>query len=118
MRTSRSPVGQKVPSPFKGEGQDEGWSAVLTAKHQPSPQSSPLKGEEGLSKPVRLGSLTLAHNVILSPMVGVTDAPFRRLCARGGSALLSGEMLSAQAIKFNNAKTLHLLTFFPDERPL
>ena len=46
------------------------------------------------------------------------DAPFRRLCARGGAALLCGEMLSAQAIKFNNAKTLHLLEFFPDERPL
>jgi tRNA-dihydrouridine synthase B len=71
-----------------------------------------------LSRPIQLGTLTLRHNIILSPMVGVTDAPFRRLCARGGAALLCGEMLSAQAIKFNNAKTLHLLEFFPDERPL
>src|SRR5262249_9203598 len=71
-----------------------------------------------LSRPIQLGSLQLEHNVILSPMVGVTDAPFRRLCARGGSALLCGEMLSAQAIKYNNAKTIKLLQFFPDERPL
>ncbi len=68
--------------------------------------------------PLQIGSLALAHNVILSPMVGVTDAPFRRLCARGGSALMSGEMLSAQAIKFRSKKTLALLKFFPDERPL
>src|SRR3954462_14744577 len=71
-----------------------------------------------LSRSIQLGKLTLEHNVILSPMVGVTDAPFRRLCARGGSALMSGEMLSAQAMKFENAKTLKLLQFFPDERPL
>ena len=70
-----------------------------------------------LSHPVQLGSLTLAHNVILSPMVGVTDAPFRRLCARGGAALLCGEMLSAQAINHNNAKTLKLLVrTFPWQR--
>src|SRR5436853_7238757 len=71
-----------------------------------------------LSHSIKIGQLVLAHNVILSPMVGVTDAPFRRLCARGGSALMCGEMLSAQAIKFSNAKTLHLLKFFADERPL
>lgn len=71
-----------------------------------------------LSHPVQIGSLRLGHNVILSPMAGVTDAPFRRLCARGGAALLCGEMLSAQAINHQNKKTLHLLRFFPDERPL
>jgi len=71
-----------------------------------------------LSRPIRLGSVTLSHNVIVSPMVGVTDAPFRRLCARGGSALMCGEMLSSQAIKYQSKKTLALLKFFPDERPL
>src|SRR5438105_15592204 len=71
-----------------------------------------------LSRPIRLGSLALAHNVILSPMGGVSDAPFRRLCARGGAALLCGEMLSAQAINHENKKTLKFLEFFPDERPL
>jgi tRNA-dihydrouridine synthase B len=71
-----------------------------------------------LSRPLKLGGLNLAHNIVISPMVGVTDAPFRRLCARGGSALMSGEMLSAQAIRYGNKKTLHLLRFFPDERPL
>jgi tRNA-dihydrouridine synthase B len=58
------------------------------------------------------------HNVILSPMAGVTDAPFRRLCARGGCALMSGEMVSAQALKYQSKKTLNLLRFFPDERPV
>jgi len=71
-----------------------------------------------LSHPIQLGTLKLDHNVLISPMVGVTDAPFRRLCARGGSALMSGEMLSAQAIRYGNKKTLNLLRFFPDERPV
>ncbi len=71
-----------------------------------------------LSHPIQLGSLGLSHNVILSPMVGVTDAPFRRLCARGGAALMSGEMLSAQAITHENEKTLRMLQFFSDERPV
>ena len=71
-----------------------------------------------LSHPVRLGQLELSHNVLVSPMVGVTDAPFRRLCARGGSALMCCEMLSAQAIRYGNKKTLHLMRFFLDERPL
>jgi len=70
------------------------------------------------SRPIALGHLTLLHNVILSPMVGVTDAPFRRLCARGGAALMSGEMLSAQAIKYHNQKTLNMLRFYSDERPV
>jgi tRNA-dihydrouridine synthase B len=70
------------------------------------------------SKPIQLGKLKLEHNILVSPMVGVTDAPFRRLCARGGSALMCGEMLSAQAIRYQNKKTLKLLEFFPDERPL
>jgi len=77
-----------------------------------------ISATSALSNPIVLGSLTLQHNVILSPMVGVTDAPFRRLSARGGAALMSGEMLSAQALKFQNKKTLAMLQFFPDERPV
>ena len=71
-----------------------------------------------LSRPIQMGSLTLSHNIIVSPMAGVTDAPFRRLCARGGAALMCGEMLSAQAIRCKSKKTLSLLKFFPDERPV
>src|SRR5437016_2400412 len=71
-----------------------------------------------LSHSIKIGPLVLAHNVLVSPMVGVTDAPFRRLCARGGSALMCGEMLSSQAIRYGNKKTLDLLRFFRDERPL
>jgi len=71
-----------------------------------------------LSHPIRLGSLTLTHNIMVSPMAGVTDAPFLRLCARGGSALMCSEMLSAQAMRYGSKKTLALLTLFPDERPV
>jgi tRNA-dihydrouridine synthase B len=70
------------------------------------------------SKPLQLKDVKLEHNILVSPMVGVTDAPFRRLCARGGSALMCGEMLSAQAIRHQNKKTLAFLRFFPDEQPI
>src|SRR5439155_1735127 len=99
------------PSPTSG-GRGE-------SKELPRPRHAGEGGGEGtLSRPIQLGSVRLAHNVILSPMVGVTDAPFRRLCARGGSALMSGEMLSSKAIQYQSKKTLALLQFFPDERPL
>ncbi len=65
-----------------------------------------------------LGSLRLDHNIILSPMAGVTDAPFLKLCAQGGSALMSGEMVSALAIKHQNAKTLRMLRFSADTHPV
>jgi len=73
---------------------------------------------ESLSRPIQIGSLSLSHNVMVSPMASVTDAPFLRLCARGGSALMCGEMLSAQAIHYGSKKTLALLRFSPDERPV
>jgi len=44
---------------------------------------------------VRIGPFRLAGRVILAPMAGVTDLPFRRLCRRMGAALAAGEMLSA-----------------------
>jgi tRNA-dihydrouridine synthase B len=46
---------------------------------------------------IRLGSVELADPVILAPMSGVTDLPFRRVVKRHGAALVVSEMIASQA---------------------
>lgn len=65
---------------------------------------------------LRIGDLELENNVILAPMAGVTDLPFRLLCKEQGAGLLCMEMVSAKAILYNNRNTKALLTI--DEREL
>jgi tRNA-dihydrouridine synthase B len=48
--------------------------------------------------PVRIGGLSLANRVLLAPMSGVTDAPFRRLVARLGAGLVISEMTASAAL--------------------
>ena len=45
-----------------------------------------------------IGDVTLENNVILAPMAGVTDLPFRLLCKEQGAGLLCMEMVSAKAV--------------------
>ena len=67
---------------------------------------------------LKIGSTTLEHNVILAPMAGVTDLPFRLLCREQGAGLLVTEMVSAKAILYNNKNTKELLTVHPQEGPV
>ena len=64
-----------------------------------------------------IGSVTLDNNVILAPMAGVTDLPFRLLCRRAGAGLVCMEMVSAKAIFYNNKNTGELLEIHPEEVP-
>lgn len=64
-----------------------------------------------------IGSVTLDNNVILAPMAGVTDLPFRLLCREQGAGLVCMEMVSAKAIHYNNKNTEELLTVHPGEAP-
>ena len=67
---------------------------------------------------VRLGSFTPAAPVVLAPMAGVTNAPFRALCRRYGPGLVYvNEMVMATALVHGNAKTEQMVTFAPDEQP-
>jgi nifR3 family TIM-barrel protein len=67
---------------------------------------------------LRIGSIELAAPVVLAPMAGVTNAPFRALCRRYGPGLLYvNEMVMAIALVHGNAKTERMMTFGPDERP-
>ena len=49
-----------------------------------------------------IGNVTLDNNLILAPMAGVTDLPFRLLCREKGAGLVCMEMVSAKAIYYNN----------------
>lgn len=64
-----------------------------------------------------IGNVTLENNVILAPMAGVTDLPFRLLCREMGAGLVCMEMVSAKAIYYNNKNTEELLTVHPGEMP-
>ncbi len=55
--------------------------------------------------------------VVLAPMAGVTNIPFRALCRRFGAGLYVSEMITARGLVEGNAKTLHLAGFAPDEKP-
>ena len=67
-------------------------------------------------KPLTIGSVTIPNNLILAPMAGVTDLPFRLLCKEQGAGLLCMEMVSAKAILYKNKNTQDLLAI--DEREL
>ncbi|MFP5254821.1 MAG: tRNA dihydrouridine synthase DusB [Acidimicrobiia bacterium] len=61
--------------------------------------------------PLRIGPLTVDPPVVLAPMAGVTDGPFRGLCSRFGAGLYVSEMITARALVERNAKTLGMLRF-------
>ena len=65
-----------------------------------------------------IGNVTLENNLILAPMAGVTDLPFRLLCKEQGAGLLCTEMISAKAIHFKNKNTKSLMRILAEERPV
>ena len=67
---------------------------------------------------LKIGDVSLKNNLILAPMAGVTDLPFRLLCKEQGAGLLCMEMVSAKAIYFNNRTTEELLTIDDREPPV
>ena len=67
---------------------------------------------------LRIGNVELENNLILAPMAGVTDQPFRLLCKEMGCGLLCTEMVSAKAILYGNRNTRELLEVRDEERPI
>ena len=67
---------------------------------------------------LKIGNVTLENNLILAPMAGVTDLPFRLLCKEQGAGLLCMEMVSAKAILYKNRNTEDLLTIDKRENPV
>jgi tRNA-dihydrouridine synthase B len=56
-------------------------------------------------QPLRIGPYTLANNLALAPMAGVTDLPFRLLCRRMGAGIAAGEMLTSDVRLYHTEKS-------------
>jgi nifR3 family TIM-barrel protein len=69
----------------------------------------------GEFRPVALGRIAVWPPVVLAPMAGVTNPPFRTLCSRFGAGLYVSEMITARALVEGNRKTLLLASFGPEE---
>lgn len=72
----------------------------------------------GTMSQLTIGEVTLENNVILAPMAGVTDLPFRLLCREQGAGLLCMEMVSAKAILYRNKNTEKLMEIDQREMPV
>lgn len=69
-------------------------------------------------KTLTVGNVTLDNPVILAPMAGVSDLPFRLLCKEQGAGLVCMEMVSAKAIFYKNKNTESLMEIHPEEQPV
>ncbi|MEZ4373838.1 MAG: tRNA dihydrouridine synthase DusB [Polyangiaceae bacterium] len=68
-------------------------------------------------QPLKLGALEVWPPVVLAPMAGVTNYPFRAICREFGAGLYVSEMITARPLVEGRDKTLKLADFGPDESP-
>ena len=66
---------------------------------------------EGIIKPVKIGNVQLANNLVLAPMAGVTDGSFRQLCSRLGAGYSVSELASCKALSMKSPQTIDMLKF-------
>ena len=67
---------------------------------------------------LNIGKLKLKSNLILSPMAGITDLPFRLLCRRFGAELAFVEMINCRSISYKSRKTKRMLSSLAEDKPL
>ena len=69
-------------------------------------------------KPLKIGNVELENNILLAPMAGITDLPFRVMCKNYGTGLVCTEMASSKAIFYNDKKTKDILKIEGEKRPI
>lgn len=69
-------------------------------------------------KQLEIGNVTLKNNIILAPMAGITDLPFRIICKNYDAGLAYTEMASSKAIYYNDEKTKDILKVEGEKRPI
>lgn len=84
----------------------------VMARATPPPSNEPPE-----QKPLAIGPLEVWPPVVLAPMAGVTNAPFRDLCRSHGAGLYVSEMISARGMVEGHEKTFRLARFGPTESP-
>jgi nifR3 family TIM-barrel protein len=73
--------------------------------------------QPGEFAPLQIGPMRVWPPVVLAPMAGVTNYPFRSLCRRFGAGLYVSEMITARPLVEGNQKTLRIADFGPEENP-
>jgi nifR3 family TIM-barrel protein len=68
-----------------------------------------------LNQPITVGSVALPNRVLLAPLAGVSDVPFRRICRELGAGLTFVEMLNANAVMHGQRRTMRALSRHPSE---
>ena len=69
-------------------------------------------------KKLKIGNVELQNNIILAPMAGLTDLPFRLVCEKYKPGLVVTEMVSSKALYYNDEKTKQLLKMDGEKRPV
>ena len=69
-------------------------------------------------KKLKIGDVELENNILLAPMAGITDLPFRKIAKKHGVGLVYTEMVSSKAIFHNDEKTKKLLNVEGEKRPI
>lgn len=69
-------------------------------------------------KKLKIGNVELENNIILAPMAGITDLPFRMICKKFNPGLVCTEMISSKAIFYNDSKTKKLMNTKGEKRPV
>ncbi len=67
---------------------------------------------------LKIAHLEVEAPVMLAPLAGVSDAPFRLLCREQGAAWVCSELVSSDGLIRGSQRTLEYLYFFPEERPV
>ena len=67
---------------------------------------------------MKIGNIQLSNPLIMAPLAGVTDLPFRKIVKDHGAALVYTEMVSAQGLIYNNQQTHRILDITPKEKPV
>ena len=67
---------------------------------------------------ISIGNINLTGNVVLAPMSGVTDLPYRRLAKKNGAALVVSEMIASRAMIYANKRTMKMASNCAEEFPM
>lgn len=83
-----------------------------------SPRAGPFEISEAIDAVIQIGPYRLANRLLLAPMAGITDLPFRRLCRGFGAGLAVSEMIASDTTLRAQPKTLRRLDFSGEPGPI
>jgi tRNA-dihydrouridine synthase B len=69
-------------------------------------------------RPLRIGKLTIRHNLVVAPLAGISNYPFRQICREFGADLTFTEMVSVDGLVYESKMSRELLKISPNEHPI